>query len=75
MLFQKFRRHLSCDLLEQAAEMVGIVEAQQVRRGYDLFPWLPVLAGEIVRSQMRTNFGLSELTVGGQCKDMQKILG
>ena len=31
LLFQKFRRRLSCDLLEQAAEMVGIVEAQQVR--------------------------------------------
>ena len=34
-----------------------------------------VEAFEIVRSQMRTNFGMSELTVGGQCKDMQKILG
>ena len=43
----------------------------KARRGYELFPWLPVLAGEIVRLQMRTNFGLSELTVGGQCKDMQ----
>ena len=31
MLFQKFRRRHSCDLLEQAAEMVGIVEAKQVR--------------------------------------------
>ena len=50
-------------------------DQSKARRRYELFPWLPVLAGEIVRSQMRTNFGMSELTVGGQCKDMQKILG
>ena len=31
VLFGKFRRRHSCDLLEEAAEMVGIVEAQQVR--------------------------------------------
>ena len=31
LLFQKFRRRQASDLLEQAAEMVGIVEAQQVR--------------------------------------------
>ena len=30
LLFQKFRRRQASDLLEQAAEMVGIVEAQQV---------------------------------------------
>ena len=31
LLFQKCRRRQACDLLEHAAEMVGIVEAQQVR--------------------------------------------
>ena len=31
LLFHKFRRRQASDLLEQAAEMVGIVEAQQVR--------------------------------------------
>ena len=31
LLFQKFRRRQASDLLEQAAEMVGIVEAQKVR--------------------------------------------
>ena len=30
LLFQKFRRRQASDLLEQAAEMVWIVEAQQV---------------------------------------------
>ena len=31
LLFQEFRRRQASDLLEQAAEMVGIVEAQKVR--------------------------------------------